>query len=128
VSGLGTCAECFRKPGLKGLGPRPAVAGGVGSGDMFGSRKSGNEDELRRASAATDNSEGLCCIEGARATLAGLAACFLSSLASRGSLGRGDATLVDFLSSGSESPCSILFCLILGDPPVTVLLLPTFAV
>jgi hypothetical protein len=112
-----------------GLGPRPAVAGGVGNGEDLGSRKSGNDDELSRASGSIASSDGLCCAEGARTGLVGRAACLLKSFASRrGSFGRGGEALESRPSSGSECCWAVLLCLVRGDPAVSVLLLPTFAV
>lgn len=89
------------------------------------SRKSGNDDELSRASEAMGNREGRCCIDGARGEAGGRTACFLRSLGSRG---RDDEALTERPSSGSECCWATLFSLDLDDPPVTVLLLPTLAV
>ena len=76
----------------------------MGRGDELASRKSGKDDELRRASGATDSSEGLCGVDGTRGRLEGRAGCLFRSLRSRGSLVRDDETFNDRASSGSECP------------------------
>jgi hypothetical protein len=104
------------------------VGGGVGSGEVTESLKSGNEDELRRASALIESRLGLCWADGARLATPGRAAFLRNSLEVSISLGRGAATLYDLSSSGSECPEACFARLGRGEAgPATVLLRPTRA-
>lgn len=118
-----------RGPSSTGRGVRPAVAGGVGMGDMPPLRKSGRDEQLMRASCAVQvSSDGRWAAEEARGSLAGGLA-GVGWISSAGTLVRCLGETGDSGPSGSRATDCVLDFFGREEPVVaTVLLRASFCV